>query len=502
MRPSLNNLTPVKGLWFSLLALSCSETPATGHSRAMDIVSAEPVAVAIAPAPECKHGGSFPSSVDLNLTSLPTEPCPDLRLTADGEEVVVTAAARRKVLHSDYLMRHVGETHTVIVVFTEEAPSVASSDAALKDKLIRRTVRQECVSTAAGIDVMDAVFFDLPQHASDDSFLPTLSAVKVTLSWRQLWLLAEHPFVARLEPNFHSFHEWAGGPAPALPCHCPAAEDEPASKLTRLERWQGQKLLMIEFTEPTAADAAKTLRTLDTTEDVLLGYQATLEGVHHLSCLRRTLDQVLTEDPISGSAGAGWFIDAQFLPPIGPPLGWHTQTQLGLTWEEARALARSPLVVQMWSEPALDPGPTGGCPLDFSQPIVAPECPTRREDGSRKLDATLAKLRANAGTMGVLPISITVQGGATVCPAPPCPSGDERCPEVELQFAYYEAQNRAAQTCVRSFIVELGSTVNGQPTWINVLSANLTWQQIDQLATHPHVVSISYAGYQMQSQAI
>jgi hypothetical protein len=83
-----------------------------------------------------------------------------------------------------------------------------------------------------------------------------------------------------------------------------------------------------------------------------------------------------------------------------------------------------------------------------------------------------------------------VRGGAKICPVPECPAEGEPCPELEQLEAYWTAENRASQLCVRDYLSQLGGTVQSEFVFINGFQATLTWAQLDQLAAHPHVSGI------------
>jgi hypothetical protein len=175
----------------------------------------------------------------------------------------------------------------------------------------------------------------------------------------------------------------------------------------------------------------------------------------------------------------------------GAPLGFFTTTSLGLTWDEALAVAQSPLVTRVWQEEDATSTGKDGCPRDLSQPVVPPECTEARESGDSKIAKARDLLLGDATLSEPYEVMVNVRGGAKICPHPDCPDRGEECPESKALFSYYDAESRASQTCVRAFLAELGGRVDAEFVgFANAFSTELSWAQIQQLATHPHVQAI------------
>jgi hypothetical protein len=86
---------------------------------------------------------------------------------------------------------------------------------------------------------------------------------------------------------------------------------------------------------------------------------------------------------------------------------------------------------------------------------------------------------------------ITVRGGAMVTPLPSCPERGTTCAAAEATTNRWSSENRQSQKCVRELIVSLGGTPHAEVFWlVNDFVADLTWAQIQIVATHPDVVSI------------
>jgi hypothetical protein len=123
------------------------------------------------------------------------------------------------------------------------------------------------------------------------------------------------------------------------------------------------------------------------------------------------------------------------------------------------------------------------CPPDVSLSIPTRICPTAREPGAGKLDGQFAQ---DGSPIDVI---IVVSGAATVCEIASCRGG---CPEQTLVTDYWAAENFASQKCVRDLIDSVGGASTPERFWIvDAFVATLTWEQIQVVATHPHVVDIA-----------
>ena len=88
-------------------------------------------------------------------------------------------------------------------------------------------------------------------------------------------------------------------------------------------------------------------------------------------------------------------------------------------------------------------------------------------------------------------VMITVRGGAMLTPLPKCPDRATPCPAAEAQRSQWLSENLQSQKCVRELIVSIGGTPHAEVFWlVNDFVADLTWAQIQVVATHPDVVSI------------
>jgi hypothetical protein len=121
------------------------------------------------------------------------------------------------------------------------------------------------------------------------------------------------------------------------------------------------------------------------------------------------------------------------------------------------------------------------CPPDVILPIPPRVCPTSRDLGAGKLQGQFPK-------DGPVDVMISVSGAAPVCAVPVCRGG---CPAQTTLTDYWAAENFATQKCVRDLIDAVGGTSTPEQFWlVDALVATLTWEQIQIVATHPHVLEI------------
>ena len=119
----------------------------------------------------------------------------------------------------------------------------------------------------------------------------------------------------------------------------------------------------------------------------------------------------------------------------------------------------------------------------------APCTPDRTSPAGKFVAADEAVFEASTGPIEVM---ITVKGGAMVTPLPACPERGSTCEAAQAVIDAWLAENLESQRCVRELIVSLGGTPHAEVFWlVNDFVADLTWAQIQIVATHPDVVSIA-----------
>jgi hypothetical protein len=142
-------------------------------------------------------------------------------------------------------------------------------------------------------------------------------------------------------------------------------------------------------------------------------------------------------------------------------------------------------------------GALAGCSSNatgISSPDAGPDtaagCPTTPGPIDGKItEADRTRFEATSGSTVVL---IMVAGGAQSRPIPECPTQrTDPCPERDAVISQMEAENLASQQCVRELVAGVGGTADPTTFWIvNAFTATLTWDQIQVVAAHPHVISI------------
>lgn len=437
------------------------------------------------------HGPAAPSS-NLKTVVVTLGQCPADRESAAG-----------KVYAEASLPVDSAATLTAMVVLrplsqrVETCPGDASSDArcAVRDvSLMERSSLNQQEWGCVGGDIAGngrlppttAIWYEVPYHLTTGQPVPIGTMVHLLMTREQIGSVAGHPFVERIEPPPGQGRSWGAG-APPPPDDCPKATDEPLAKLDRLTSIQrmGRQPAVIELKDngflPPQADDALWDRTILNTREV--------------TCVRRWIDaQLMAVPPAVDYVVATGSIGAAVLPPFGQPTVTIKAYGIGLTWEEAREIAKHPYVEALWTAPGLAiDTPPAGCPPSFDTPVATVSCPDAREPIDGKLSAsTRSALETSTGPQNVI---VRVRGGATLCPLPQCPGPDQPCPERDKYTARWQAENAESQRCVRDLITQIGGTSDPTVEWLtNFFGATLTWAQIQAVAAHPHVAGIDLGG--------
>jgi hypothetical protein len=364
----------------------------------------------------------------------------------------------------------------------------ASRDAALNERQQLNVQELGCVMAALGARVVtpDTLWYELPHHLTSGQPVPIGLAFGFSLTYSQIVLLAQQPFVERIEP-------WPGRaiaqglPAVPPPAECPAQIDPAAPKLDRLTSIQGQgrQPVVIELRDQGVLPAL--------TGDVNNLWDRTIWNTREVTCVMRIIDAVVQADslPVSYTTATGDPL-APSLPPASKPAVSLKAFGFGITWDEAVQLAEDPFVESIWTSSAIQfVQPQPGCPLDLTAPIPVVDCPTDQQPIDGKIsDADRMLFSAASGPISVL---ISVTGGAQNCPLPACSATP--CPEQDSIISRMQAENLASQRCVRELITSAGGSADATSFWlIDAFGATLTWDQIQLVAAHPHVVRVESNG--------
>jgi hypothetical protein len=130
-----------------------------------------------------------------------------------------------------------------------------------------------------------------------------------------------------------------------------------------------------------------------------------------------------------------------------------------------------------------------GCPPDLTRPLPVTHCPEERTSISGKISEEHQLLFESGGAMP-FDVMIMVAGGAHHCPLEAC-ADPRSCPPRDAVLSRYQAENRESQRCVRALIESEGGTSSEEVfSIVNAFQATLTWDQIEVVATHPHVVGV------------
>ena len=137
-------------------------------------------------------------------------------------------------------------------------------------------------------------------------------------------------------------------------------------------------------------------------------------------------------------------------------------------------------------------GSTDAAPSGEPTPVVdaGASCTQDRTSAAGKF--TTADEAIWEASTGAVEVIVTVKGGATVTPLPTCPDRATPCPAANAVTSAWSAENLESQKCVRQLIVDIGGTPHAEVFWlVNDFVADLTWAQIQIVATDPDVESIA-----------
>lgn len=337
-----------------------------------------------------------------------------------------------------------------------------------------------------------------PPRLLTNGFPAVIGTAFSTLAvWSQIEAIARHPYVERIEPAPFEAAKLGVSP-PAIPKECPTAMDAPESKLEAVQqiRGQGRQPVAIELRE----ELLPAYRSCSGDElcDALAasGIERTIASRRMHTCVTSFI-----ESKLSGAAPdvphreVDGILGSQFLP-FADLIHATLTFGRGLTWEEASEVARHPYVRRLWTSDDLGIAtPPEHCPPDYDSPVVPRECPLTTEsiDGKFAPEDAPATWEQSTAPHTVL---LSVERERRLCPAPQCPADRTvECPELTRYLERNEEEAAASQSCVRALIVAIGGSATDEIFVAgNGIEAFLTWPQIQMVASHPHVVSITQTG--------
>jgi hypothetical protein len=432
-------------------------------------------------------------------------------IVTPGHCPTVTEDPSGKIGHADYLRAH-PDTAALIAVrlrpLADALPSCPNDDTfdarcpardqALVDRQQRNQQQVRCVLDAFGppgsVADLLPLWYESPRHLTSWQPVPIGLEFQVVALWQQVQTVAAHPFVERIDPAPGQAPLLGVAPAP-VPSDCPAATDEPLRKLTRAQiQDRGRQPVAVELRDSALPPEVRCPGDTLCDAGIAAAWDRAILARRQVTCVRRWIDTQVTAAPTRVDYGAATgYITAPALPPFGQLAAATRAFGIGLTWDEVVALARHPDVETVWAGAGLSPSePPPGCPPELTAPIPTLTCPDDREPATDKISATdqMTFARATAPVR----VGVVVRGGAHICPLPLCPGRAQPCSDRDAYIARWEQEARESQRCVRDFIVGIGGSADAEVLWLgNSLGATLTWPQIQQLATHPHVQHIDAA---------
>jgi hypothetical protein len=348
-----------------------------------------------------------------------------------------------------------------------------------------------CIVEGLGFRLMATpVWYESPFHLTSGEPVPVLVAFNVGLDWARIELAAMNPLVAHIEPP--PGEAAVTGFLPEIPSGCPDDSDpgtDTTAKLVGIASvdGKGRKPVVVETVDqghlPSLCD--------DGLECQHASWERTILNTREVTCIKRRIDHlVATPSPgVPYATLIGNLTDAS-LPPLAQAANTLKAFGVGLTFEEGQELARHPYVERLWTDSGIQfEEPVDGCPPDLTKPIPVAVCPAERTAISGKMSEEDQLLFSSGGTMPH-DVMIQIAGGAHHCPLEECPD-PQSCPARDAVLARYQAENQESQRCVRALIESEGGMSSPEVFWIvNAFAATLTWEQIQVVATHPHVISI------------
>jgi hypothetical protein len=370
----------------------------------------------------------------------------------------------------------------------------ARRDESLKLRQTLNVQEVACVLGALGSQVdgsvLQPLWYEAPYHLVSGEPVPIGVELGLPLVWDEIQRLARQPFVDHIEPAPRAVLS-VGGSVPPPHAECPTNREDTAAKLDRAAGLgELARPAVIEVRDEGVLPATVPCPGEGLCEAGLDSlWDRAIQSTREMTCLNRFLDSVLTGStaPVGYGALTGSPAAPNF-PPFSAPSAATKAFGIGLTLSEAMVAAAHPYVESIWTAPGLQFAPSmPGCPTDTTKAIPALQCPT----GKDPIDGKITAADAAAFQQGVGPFAVllTVAGGATICPLPECAT--KSCPDRDAVTQYWLDENLASQQCVRASISALGGASAPATFWlIDAFEATLTWAQIQQVASLPHVLRI------------
>jgi len=383
-----------------------------------------------------------------------------------------------KLRHAEYVDAHPAETHLVNVMLRSRG--LPEDD--LHARMLANQQQVACVISGLTRVTADATWYEEPRFFSDGLPAPVGLGFTVALSATQVKTMAAHPFVWRIEPAFGEALR-LGLTAPYPPEGCPSEAEAGDAKIAdaRSIENRGRRPVLIELKHGGLPSDVRA---------------RTIVNTRHVTCVKRALERVQGQWTAPVAYGSGSGNPMIVLPPFGQSAAVVKTVGAGLTWPEVQRMAEHPYVERIWTFDGLvfdEAQP--GCPPDLTKPVPAVTCPQVTEAIDAKLSESDRNRWSAADATEPQSVTVLVAGGAQICSLPQCPPPPAACDERDRLTERWRAENTEAQRCVRDAITAAGGTADTEVFWlVNVVSAQLTWAQIQAVAAHPHVLQIEGGG--------
>lgn len=312
-----------------------------------------------------------------------------------------------------------------------------------------------------GSDVHRLWWYERLRVSESEGPSPILISFEVSVLGRDVRSLASHPVVSRitLPPATQTSR-------PIDP-ECSTERESIDGKFTDVETREGSLFAIVTLRAPVDVPVC---------EDCVERTHAE-RGLHVVmnrrsTCVQQWVAELSGEHRLLPHAGAGGTVGADIT------RSFPVSFAVPITREQARMVA-SHVYVERVEIADLDIPDADRCPAADLNPGA---CPTERVSLDGKIEQRVILERA-----GLHEVSILVRGGAQPCPFD-CPGRGAECPDRDAAVAQWTEDNLVAQRCVRAELDSLDASYSAEATWlVNTLTAQLTWPEIEAMATHPHV---------------
>lgn len=424
--------------------------------------------------------------------STTTAACPSVRETAVDKLPPIGDA----VIDSEALVSAIVHLRAV----PESAPGSSGHSTpggAAANSFEQNQQQVRCVIEAFGDDgVRPRARWYAPINDLEDARQPIGTAFSATARWATLEDVARHPYVEKISLEFGqgaSFGYFAR--EGAFDCVEPEQEFSSKVDVVQPQTLTERIAVVVELSQDHLPPVLECDSGDELCDDAIASvWRRVTASTRTLTCVKDWINSILegVPAPVSYAAQDEW-LTFPVLPPFAQLPSTPTAFGVALNWNEVRAASRHPYVAGIWSSSGLtlDELPEG-CPPSYSEPSTAPVCEHVAEPLDGKLTEDAVELWSSSEPTVAFDVLVGVRKNYVVCPRPACPGTARQCAELDEYISWIEQVSRASQTCVRALIDDLGGVPSDESfTLGNGFPATLTWAQIQAVASHPDVVSVS-----------